>query len=282
MNAVITKTITKHVWNSDFKDASGEPVELELAYTTHDSKEPIYKHKHSNGNMTVGYLANDVDCENPLTSCDGMGHIYHAHIKRQGNKNESQLYEEACETDSCAILLDIYNHGGCCYAIHNSAEARNFPDQQWDVSHGGAVWVPDTDARQSIIIQAVRKHGIEVETLQTACYSQDANNCRPWIIKIGEEQFSNWKDATDYARSLAANKNEVEYIKAEREVSIEFAKQAIDEYNKWLVGDCYGVVVERFNTNGVQIDDDTCWGYIGEEYAKTELKNLFEYHVNRI
>jgi hypothetical protein len=56
----------------------------------------------------------------------------------------------------------------------------------------------------------------------------------------------------------------------------------MDEYSTWAVGDCYGYVIERAETGdsdplAVDISDhngwehvDSCWGLIGEDYARTE------------
>jgi hypothetical protein len=46
-----------------------------------------------------------------------------------------------------ALPLDVYEHGG----IHVSImDTRRYPDQQWDVSHGGGAWIPDQAAINNI------------------------------------------------------------------------------------------------------------------------------------
>ena len=66
-----------------------------------------------------------------------------------------------------------------------------------------------------------------------------------------------------------------------RRAAEELAQNALDEYNDWLSGACYGCVVEEFELQNPgcepdeaewhQIDIDHCWGYIGE-YAEEALK----------
>lgn len=54
----------------------------------------------------------------------------------------------------------------------------------------------------------------------------------------------------------------------------------LDEYNKWVTGDVWGVRVVTFE-NGEEIEDESCWGCIGSEYALTELKGTFDAEVKR-
>lgn len=51
---------------------------------------------------------------------------------------EKQDYGELGNPDR--VMLNVYEHGYRVYAV---AGERTFPDEQWDVAHGGAVWVPD-------------------------------------------------------------------------------------------------------------------------------------------
>ena len=49
-----------------------------------------------------------------------------------------------------------------------------------------------------------------------------------------------------------------------RDVLYKDAVGVIEEYEKWCNGECYGYVIE--NASGEELD--SCWGFIGEEYAK--------------
>lgn len=48
----------------------------------------------------------------------------------------------------------------------------------------------------------------------------------------------------------------------------------IEEYNKWVTGDCWGVTVDKFKRIGPneyeRTENDSCWGYIGHDYALEE------------
>lgn len=54
-----------------------------------------------------------------------------------------------------------------------------------------------------------------------------------------------------------------------------YAEQFLDTYNAIISGDVYGCVVEVFDDAGEQVDDESCWGFIGSEYAEESLKSEF-------
>lgn len=60
-----------------------------------------------------------------------------------------------------------------------------------------------------------------------------------------------------------------------------YAQQAVDEYNAWTSGDCYGVVVQTHDKEGELIESDECWGYVGGEYAEMHLKDQVAYYTQK-
>lgn len=58
--------------------------------------------------------------------------------------------------------------------------------------------------------------------------------------------------------------------------ALELARQACETYTDWCNGNCYGVVVLTFDLEGVLLEDDACWGYIGDDYAYASLKTDFK------
>lgn len=61
--------------------------------------------------------------------------------------------------------------------------------------------------------------------------------------------------------------------------AVEWAQQACKEYTNWCNGDCYGCVVEVFQRNEDgswdQVEEESCWGFIGSEWAEEALKDEF-------
>ena len=52
------------------------------------------------------------------------------------------------------------------------------------------------------------------------------------------------------------------------------AQSLVEEWNAFLSGDVYGCVVEYYDENKKQINQESCWGFVGFEEAKEELKGF--------
>lgn len=67
----------------------------------------------------------------------------------------------------------------------------------------------------------------------------------------------------------------------------------VNEYNEWASGECYGYIVQervtwRMDAGGVEDTyetwddtDESCWGFIGYEYAESEALAALNHLVNR-
>lgn len=54
------------------------------------------------------------------------------------------------------------------------------------------------------------------------------------------------------------------------------ARDSLDEYTNWCNGWVYGIVHCFYEPDGTFIRDESCWGFIGAEYAERELKDEHE------
>lgn len=58
----------------------------------------------------------------------------------------------------------------------------------------------------------------------------------------------------------------------QREEAHKCFKSALDEFNKWAEGDCWGVCVDEFRriapNEYERTANDACWGYVGSEWAE--------------
>jgi hypothetical protein len=74
------------------------------------------------------------------------------------------------------------------------------------------------------------------------------------------------------AKALGVEFDKAKFEELCRLEAVSCATGAVEEYNKWLSGDCWGVCVEVFDAKGEPVEDeqDSCWGYIGESYAIEE------------
>lgn len=61
--------------------------------------------------------------------------------------------------------------------------------------------------------------------------------------------------------------------------AFDYAKGVLEEYQNWCNGDCYGCVVQTFKREGDEWvedgDSDSCWGYIGSDYALQTLREEY-------
>ena len=97
-------------------------------------------------------------------------------------------------------------------------------------------------------------------------------------IDAGLQAFDAWRAARrkKKAKYRRYRFDQAKYDQLCRQEAYRCATSCVDEYNKRLSGDCWGVCVERFDEEGSPISDgqDACWGYVGEEYAQEELESL--------
>lgn len=58
----------------------------------------------------------------------------------------------------------------------------------------------------------------------------------------------------------------------------EYLTAEVREYDSFLTGDCYGFVIE--DADGEQLD--SCWGFIGAEYAEQEARDAGKYQSAKL
>lgn len=181
--------------------------------------------------------------------------------------------------DKHVVSLDVYEHSGVSYSISGSGMQCRF-----DTAKGGAVWVPDDCAREEIICRGLVY--IKGKILNHALLRGDGPK---YCVRTFREEvvyddtvhprFENWIGAYEYLKGLDAST--LTYLQtqmeAEHDAAIELAKCACEEYTSWSNGDCYGWCIETFDINtGEQLDEDSCWGYIGSDYAYSTLEEEFK------
>jgi hypothetical protein len=82
------------------------------------------------------------------------------------------------------------------------------------------------------------------------------------------------------ARKLGVKLNRDTLMKAAYLEAVECAKQAIELYNDWLAGDCWGVCVDVVDAKGEVVEEvEACWGYIERTATEKALKEEVEGRV---
>lgn len=59
-----------------------------------------------------------------------------------------------------------------------------------------------------------------------------------------------------------------------REFAVKLAEEACELYTNWCNGDCYGIVIERYE--GGQHSEESRWGYVGSEHAEQSMVERVE------
>lgn len=352
--------------------------EVEFEYTYADWTDSVVE-QCTNGNVVVGYLSHDEDCQNPLEDCDGMGKIHHHPSSRYGNRNsdyyeilgldrygdpiiddeklqmrwrdkvlalplevfslgllaedmpedyqeklafqladeqaedasvechckyawrhntkqgdveldDEQIevlftqveqvldwnYDRECEAcyepgDPGAVLLDLYDHSGQVWSVSGDGMQC-----RWDTSRGESVWVPDKCAREEIERRAPVYNYAWIEHTTWL-----RGKGKSYLLHFGERDgvFSDdWSELWAKAQEIAAQGGEPRFD-GRRRAAVEMAEDALESYNAWASGDCYGVVVQTHGMDGELINEDACWGYIGGDYAEEELASQVKWAV---
>jgi hypothetical protein len=252
--------------------------EFQVAFQPVDHAEPVIR-RLDDGRIVVGYLSLDIDCDNPLTDCDGMGRI-HDRRSRHASRSEQRAFFEALgrdeygekvgEPNPYAVLLDVYEHSGEAWSVHG--EGYNC---QWDTTTGGGVWVPDNACREHIEYTACERL---LDNGTRVAYESDGDkiNVITYTLPDGTKK-GGYKDFVTAIRKAALDQgiliSGTAFQKKAHEIAVECARQALETFNEWLIGNCYGVCIEVFDADGEQIETDACWGYIGLKYAEEELRS---------
>ncbi len=199
-----------------------------------------------------------------------------------------ELRNEGVIGEKDTVVLDCYEHGGQHWSLTGGGQQCRF-----DTASGAGVWVPDGCAREEIDRRA-----------KVYAFGRIASNGN-WTLKSGKlrftaildanygaeqsAEFSHWHEAFAWLQAYTAKLKPSSRRKAERahqerrgreRAARELAQSALDEYNAWLAGECYGVVAATFQK--VQGADDEpqyefvvseeCWGYIGDDDAIDEAE----------
>lgn len=168
----------------------------------------------------VGYLEHDEDAQDFFENDEGAGTFIEFNRPEDRDKKMAEL----SKTKKLFYLVDKYDHSSVHYSI---SETTGYPDKQWDVTQGKAVFIPCDDV-QSQYKKFKKEHG-EVEAFK-------------------------------------------EFIKT--------SNSTLDEYSNWCNGEVYGYILMTFDKDGKLTSEDSCFGYIGSEYADKEKSNELQNIAN--
>lgn len=262
----------------------------------------------------IGYLVDDRDVQNPLEDCDGFGAIYssHRHSRQHCEMQVALGLNSDWEPD--LDLVEVEAERRLEGIVKNSAYAADLVAYRIELAK--EIEGISLDEAIRLFIQEFRNadevgdEGSWLFEKVSAKHSWDdiLHDCwvegrikgtvgDPYAIMLDcyEHGGQHWslsgqgmQCAFDTARGAGVwvpdevLREDLDAIalKDGRDAAMakarEFAQQALDVFNAWLLGDCYGIVVEEYRrtTDGlVPLDTHEVWGYVGMNWAIEAMKD---------
>lgn len=204
----------------------------------------------------IGYIVQDEDCQNPMDDCDGMGRLLN---KTRDGRDEKEIFSEAGldsygnleeeeenrgTPNPYAVLLDYREHGpGSGQWSIDDPLCSRLADIETAVEKADGLWIPKNDCDVS-----------EIESrIAAQCF-------KPSLT------FEQLKELHDPPTSELIKK-------LTPEVLIEYVESCLEPLNSWLENDCWGVCFDEFDEKDERVEEDACWGFIGHDYALSEVKD---------
>lgn len=106
-------------------------------------------------------------------------------------------------------------------------------------------------------------------------YSVHSNGGCPWDTSRGEAV---WVPDKHLSEELA----KITDPDARWKEAVEYAEQACSLYTDWANGNCYGYVIGVYDkVDGELVEEDSCWGFVGDEHVEETLKDTMGYFVKK-
>lgn len=182
--------------------------------------------------------------------------------------------------DRDAQALACYEHSGQIWSLSGQGTQC-----QWDTNNHAGVWVPDDYLRKELDAAApeavwafVQKtnwlRGRDKQYALVQVVWEDDTHNEKVIVARSDDSIMLHKKAKELA-ATGGSPTAKQLTWARNQMCKVYCKQFLEAYNSAISGDVYGCVVETFDENGETIDEDSCWGFLGSEYAEEALKSEF-------
>lgn len=202
---------------------------------------------------------------------------------------EVAAHEELLEAgkigDVDRVVLDCYQHSGVAWSISGEGMQCRF-----DTASGAGVWVPDDCTREEI-----QRRGEKVYAFGSVVELRGlmGGKRKPFLYKLDDQfggvesmRFDTWSEAFEaFQGYIKHHKLRLPKKKSEREACIErgrtrarveIARSGVELYNDYLNGNVFGIVIATFEVGEdgepVHIEDDSVWGFFGDDDAYQSLK----------
>lgn len=296
--------------SKQYTEIDGITVELSFqpSWIMNGHEDPVVER---DGNiLVVGYLVNDQDVNNPLDDSDGMGMIYSAHRHSRTHSDMQtalalggdwspnlslvdatagavllrELMQGRFQADLVDFIMECANNGRHresaismlvddftdeYYESWLSTKIKNswmswqaLREEQWRIAVAAG-----TIGNPYVVTLDCYEHGGQVWSV-TGCGTQCAFDTAPGVgVWVPDDGLTEDLNALRVTSGLDASRAKAQ----------EYARQCLHVYNAWLAGDCYGVATDVFEIdaqgNAKRIGNDSVWGYIGAEHARSSMKD---------
>ena len=286
-----------------------EDVECELA---HEPVEYCDQHKARVGDTLVfAYLVvyDDYrDIDDMLGDCMGKLYSFHRHsdnanegLEALGNDSDGEADLDAVwdkhedEAVRRYIACVLHDHGAedvvedfetfdSDYERRDGETleetAKRYLEADWASAYNGWAYVHFDDTMRDVLEKMWSEPAYfpgDPDAQVLACYDHGGQH---WSLS-GQGMQCRW-DTSNKAGVWVPDKCLREQIESDVAAGKDrdtqsrmYCQQFLDQYNDIISGQVFGCVVETFNLDGEQIDEDACWGYIGSDHAEESLKSEF-------
>lgn len=250
---------------------------------------------HSDEDTITEYEERDASCERMegetaaetarrYVTADAQGASYWTYVMQDDDMQAvlDDMWDEPAywPGNPDAVFLDVYDHSGQSWSITGGGMQC-----RWDTSSGAGAWVPDKclldeleGAQRKACFAYIRStpylRGRD-KKYQLMKVLWDGDVCKGEESVQLSDDFAMLVKARDQITIAAGYPSPTQTIWGRRMACEIYAQQFLDTYNEIISGNIYGCVCEVFDDAGEQVDDESCWGFIGSEYAEESLKSEF-------
>lgn len=190
-----------------------------------------------------------------------------------------------CQTDQHLLPEDVVN---VCYESHHWPDGKCItrPWQEGDPeAYKTRGQVADEKHTNCIVVKL--RIGAALQQIQTWKSRQKGVELPEWVYLERQRLVTTWSRGyksfkSAYAAAfkfLGIQPTKEDRARAHFQAMMKYAEDVVEQYNMCLAGDVWGVCVDVLNADLEIVKDDSCWGYIGGDWAMTALRDQMEYTV---